>query len=154
LKVTASGGNLIYFWRTNYVINNVTNNVDLINGGFVSGAGASNLVINPASITNSGSYTVVVSNSIGAATSGVCVVTVKADTFKPTVAITSHRLRIHLLGRRAHHQCQLLDYQLERLASQDRNGAVDRRDRDLDVVELDGQCFAFARLERLRGAKP
>jgi uncharacterized repeat protein (TIGR03803 family) len=89
LKVTASGGNLIYFWRTNYVINNVTNNVDLINGGFVSGAGASNLVINPASITNSGSYTVVVSNSIGAATSGVCVVTVKADTFKPTVAITS-----------------------------------------------------------------
>jgi uncharacterized repeat protein (TIGR03803 family) len=81
LKVTASGGSLIYFWRTN--------TVNLTDGGFVSGSATSNLVINPASITNSGSYTIVVSNSNGAATSGVCVVTVKADTFKPTVAITS-----------------------------------------------------------------
>ena len=57
--------------------------------GHVDEVAAPNLVINPASTTDSGSYAVVVSNSIGSVTSRVSTVTVHADTSKPVVTITS-----------------------------------------------------------------
>jgi len=82
LTVAATGSGLIYEW--------LDNNVILTDNGFnISGSATSNLVINPAYTTNSGSYKVVVSNAIASATSGVFTVTVSADTVAPGVAITS-----------------------------------------------------------------
>ena len=81
LKVGATGGSLAYQW--------FANNIRLANGGYIAGVAASNLVISAASTTNSGSYTVVVSNSIGAVTSKVSVVTVGVDKGAPGVTITS-----------------------------------------------------------------
>jgi len=82
LKVVATGTSLIYQWSSNNV-----NLTDI--PGFISGSANSNLMINPAVIGDSASYSVVVSNSIAAVTSLVSIVTVKTDTFKPGVTITS-----------------------------------------------------------------
>ena len=82
LKVVATGSALTYQWTSN--------NVNLNDGpGSISGSATSNLVINPASTNDSASYTVVVANSIASVTSHVSIVTVKADTFKPSVTISS-----------------------------------------------------------------
>ena len=166
LKVVATGSALSYQWTTN--------NVNLNDGpGSISGSATSNLVINPASTNDSGTYTVVVSNSIASVTSHVSIVTVKVDTSKPSVTIIRPPANArtnaaaddprHGFGERprrlcADHQCLLLDYQYERLgqrATDARPGGLGRRDRL--GVELDGQLpfarlFACARLERLRGA--
>jgi uncharacterized repeat protein (TIGR03803 family) len=72
--VAATNGPFIWQWRRNVTNLLVT---------------TSNLTVNPAYITNSGSYTVVVANDYGAVTSSVCVVTVSADRTVPTVTITS-----------------------------------------------------------------
>jgi hypothetical protein len=57
-------------------------------GAPLAGAAASNLVFTAAQWTNQGSYQLVVSNSYGAATSAVAVLTVK-DPTPPTVSITN-----------------------------------------------------------------
>jgi uncharacterized repeat protein (TIGR03803 family) len=85
LKVAATGTSLIYQWSSNNV-----NLTDI--PGFISGSANSNLIINPAVTGDSASYSVVVSNSVASVTSLVSVVTVKADTFKPGVTITSPAL--------------------------------------------------------------
>jgi uncharacterized repeat protein (TIGR03803 family) len=82
LTVAATGGSLAYQW-----LFNATNL--LTNGGAITGATSSNLVINPAYITNSGSYTVIVSNSRGSVSNKPLAVTVSKDNVKPEVAITS-----------------------------------------------------------------
>ena len=81
LKVSATDNGLSYQWSSN--------TVNLTDGGTVSGSATSNLVINPAVIGNSASYSVLVSNSIGAVPSHVSIVTVQADAFKPAVTITA-----------------------------------------------------------------
>jgi uncharacterized repeat protein (TIGR03803 family) len=73
LHVAATNGPFTWQWRRNITNLLVT---------------TSNLTINPAYITNSGSYTVVVSNTYGGVTSGVCVVAVRADLTVPTNTIT------------------------------------------------------------------
>ncbi len=81
LKVESAGAApLTYQWRTN--------NVNLADGGTISGSATSNLVIRPAFTNNSGSYTVVVANASGVVTSRVSVVTVSLDKTPPKVAIT------------------------------------------------------------------
>jgi hypothetical protein len=65
------------------------NSVPLTNGANISGVATSNLVINPAFITNSGSYLVVVSNAFSHTNSKVSFVTVSADTTLPGVKIAS-----------------------------------------------------------------
>ncbi|MGA2554879.1 MAG: choice-of-anchor tandem repeat GloVer-containing protein, partial [Verrucomicrobiota bacterium] len=82
LKVVATGSALTYQWTSN--------NVNLSDvPGLISGSANSNLVINPASTNDSASYSVIVTNSIASVTSRVSIVTVKVDTFKPTVTISS-----------------------------------------------------------------
>jgi hypothetical protein len=77
----AGSGALSFQWRVN--------NINMADGANISGSSGSNLLIRPAFTNNSGSYTVVVSNTIGAVTSAVSVVTVSPDTTPPKVAITS-----------------------------------------------------------------
>jgi hypothetical protein len=77
----AGSGTLAFQWRVN--------NINLANGANISGSTGSNLLISPAFTTNSGSYTVVVTDSIGSVTSRVSAVTVSLDTTPPKVAITS-----------------------------------------------------------------
>jgi len=67
----------------------LANGVNLADAGYLSGSAASNLVINPASTTNSGSYSVVITNAYGAVTSKVSAVTVTVDKGAPGVTITS-----------------------------------------------------------------
>ncbi len=83
LKVAATGsGTLNYQWRSN--------NVNLTDvPSYISGTATSNLVIYPASTSDSASYSVVVSNSVTNVTSSSLAVTVKADTTKPSVTINS-----------------------------------------------------------------
>ena len=69
LTVGAGGtGPFTYQW--------LANTVHLADGGNVSGSATSNLVITPALAANSGSYSVIVSNSYGSVTSKVSAVTV------------------------------------------------------------------------------
>ena len=82
ITVAAKGSGLSYEWLNHNVILRD-------NGVNISGSATANLVINPAYITNSGPYTVIVSNAIGSATSQVFTVTVSADTVKPGVTIAS-----------------------------------------------------------------
>ena len=69
LTVGVSGtGPLNYQW--------IVNNTNLADGGNISGSASTALVINPAYTSNSGSYSVVVSNAFGSITSRVSLVTV------------------------------------------------------------------------------
>jgi hypothetical protein len=85
LKVRASdpagSGAMAFQWRLN--------NISLADGANISGSTGSNLLISPAFPTNSGSYTVVVTDANGAVTSKVSAVTVSLDTTPPKVTITS-----------------------------------------------------------------
>ena len=72
---------LTYQWQMN--------GVDLSDGENFSGSAGCALTINPAMITNSGSYRLIVSNSYGAVTSAVTALTVTADTVSPTVSIST-----------------------------------------------------------------
>jgi len=74
-SVGATGAPLSYQW--------------FLNGVALNGATTSNLTINPVTFQDQGSYTVVVTNSEGTVTSAVAVLTVVADTAKPTVNISS-----------------------------------------------------------------
>jgi hypothetical protein len=69
LSVTASGtAPFAYQWQDG--------GISLANGGTISGANSNVLTIAPATITNSGSYQVIVTNSSGSATSGVAIVSI------------------------------------------------------------------------------
>ena len=82
LKVAAGGTlPLAYQWNANGV-----NLADSVNN---SGSASNNLVINPASTNNSGSYSVVITNAYGTVTSRVSAVTVAVDRSLPSVTITS-----------------------------------------------------------------
>ena len=83
MKVAATGsGTLIYQWLSNNVnLNDVP--------GSISGTATSNLVINPASTSDSASYAVVVANNVTNVTSSPSVVKVNVDTTKPSVTISS-----------------------------------------------------------------
>jgi len=72
LQVGATGGGLAFQW--------FANNVNLTDGGNVFGSATGNLVITPAFTSNSGSYSVIVSNPFGSVTSAVSAVTVLAGT--------------------------------------------------------------------------
>jgi len=67
----------------------LVNGVHLTNAVNISGFANSNLVINPASTANSGSYLVVITNAYAAVTSAVSAVTVAVDRNAPNVTITS-----------------------------------------------------------------
>jgi hypothetical protein len=81
LKATAAGGNLVWQW-----VFNATN--VLTDGGAISGSATSNLVIFPADTVDSGTYTVVATNSVGSTNKSVAVA-VLADTHSPSVAVSS-----------------------------------------------------------------
>lgn len=81
LRVATAGSPTAWQWRFN--------TTNLSDGGNVFGSSSDTLVLNPAYVTNSGSYSVVVSNANGAVTSAVCRVIVNADRVPPTVAVIS-----------------------------------------------------------------
>jgi len=60
-----------------------------VNNSAISGVTNATLTINPTAVTNSGSYTVIVSNQYGAVTSQVAVLDVTVSPIPPT--ITQHR---------------------------------------------------------------
>ena len=67
--VTAIGtAPLSYQWQVN--------GTNLVNGGNISGATTNVLIITTAQTTNSGSYTVIVTNSAGSVTSSIAILTV------------------------------------------------------------------------------
>jgi C1A family cysteine protease len=76
--VASAGGNLSYQWKLG--------GVNLTNGSNISGATSSTLTITNAQLTNSGTYTCYVSNTLGNATSNGAVLTVSSG---PIVSITS-----------------------------------------------------------------
>ncbi len=83
LSVTVDGtAPLIYQWRNN--------SVNLTNNGSISGATSNVLTITGAAVTNSGLYTVFVTNAFGNATSGSAAVTVIGPGgFRPEFGLTN-----------------------------------------------------------------
>ncbi|HUD48964.1 MAG TPA: immunoglobulin domain-containing protein [Candidatus Baltobacteraceae bacterium] len=80
--VTATGAEPMYYqWR------NGTQN--LSDGNGISGSLTSNLVISPATFSDAGTYSVLIANAYGTATSIPAPLTIVADKTHPTVAITS-----------------------------------------------------------------
>jgi hypothetical protein len=84
LFTVAAGGSspLTYQW--------VMDGTNLINGGNISGATNSQLTIGPAVLSDAGSYSVVVANAFGSATSAVATLTVPA----PTLTLKSPGLSV------------------------------------------------------------
>ncbi len=79
--VQAGAEPLYYQWRKG--------TSDLIDTSEISGSTSSNLVINPATSSDAGTYSVLVSNAFGAVTSSPAPLTIVADKAKPSVAIAS-----------------------------------------------------------------
>jgi uncharacterized repeat protein (TIGR03803 family) len=82
LGVTAQGApTLVYRW--------LKNGTNLNNAGEISGAFGATLVISPLLPGDAGSYSVIITNTYGAVTSAVSVLTVLPDRVPPVVTITS-----------------------------------------------------------------
>jgi hypothetical protein len=80
--VTATGAEPLYYqWRNG--------SADLTDGGEITGSMTSNLVINPATSLDAGTYSVLITNAYGTTTSVLVPLTIVRDTTRPTVAITS-----------------------------------------------------------------
>ena len=83
--VNMSGAPPFYFqWRTN--------GVPLADGIEFSGSSTTNLTVNPVSLLDAASYTVVVTNYFHSVTSAVARMTVVLDKTRPTVAISTPAL--------------------------------------------------------------
>ncbi len=83
--VTASGSpTLIYRWRKG--------GVPLSNSGNISGATTTNLLVSGIGIGDKGNYDVVVTNSLGAATSSVAKLLIGGEVIKPSVASFSSQV--------------------------------------------------------------
>jgi hypothetical protein len=79
--VKATGAEPLYYqWRSG--------TQDLSDGGGISGSTTSNLVINPATFSDVGTYSVIITNAYGMATSVAVPLTFVADKTRPTAAIT------------------------------------------------------------------
>jgi hypothetical protein len=80
--VTATGAEpLSYQWRVG--------NANVSDGSGISGSMTSNLVINPATASDEGTYSVFITNAYGTVTSVAVPLTTVADKTRPTVTITS-----------------------------------------------------------------
>jgi len=75
-SVTVTGSGLTYQWQYN--------GVDLIDGGNISGATTSNLIIDPVTITNAGIYTCIISGSCGTEITDPATLVVKEETLIST----------------------------------------------------------------------
>ena len=80
-RAAATGGAVQYQWQKD--------GFDLSNEGNISGAASSNLVINPAHYSDQGLYSVTIVNPVCSVSSTGAVLSVIADTTRPTVSILS-----------------------------------------------------------------
>lgn len=84
-SVTATGNALVYHWRKN--------GVNLTNSNIIGGVGTPNLNLVNVQATDSGAYSVVISNSAGSVTSASATLTVTATPNDPT---NQNALNIHI----------------------------------------------------------
>jgi hypothetical protein len=90
LSVTGTGSSLAYQWQKG--------SVNLVNGGTLSGVNTNVLNITPAVVSDSGNYSVIVSNSSGSVTSSIAAVSIVAIPVVTPPVLTTTNFTIGSIG--------------------------------------------------------